>query len=69
MRQLNLTHEELTEDTKMVQSSKPRPDLDLARDHSRIATKAGVVTRKTIHGTWISKALLGPGVFLDIADC
>lgn len=69
MRQLNLTHEELTEDTKMVQSSKPRPDLDLARDHSRIATKAGVVTRKTTHGTWISKALLGPRVFLDIAGC
>jgi hypothetical protein len=69
MRELNLTHEELTEDTKMVQSSKPKPDLDLVRDHSRIATKAGVVTRKTIHGTWISKALLGPGVFLDIANC
>lgn len=34
-----------------------------------MATKAGVVTRKTIHGTWIPKALLGPGVFLVIANC
>ena len=69
MRQFNLTHEELTEEAKMVQSSQPRPDLDLTRDQSRIATRAGEVTRKTTHGTWISKALLEPGIFSDIANC
>jgi hypothetical protein len=58
---------ELTVDAKIAQSSHPRPDFDFTRDHSRIATNAGVKTRKTIHGTWISKALLGPGRLPDIA--
>jgi hypothetical protein len=48
---VQFTHKELTEEAKMVQSSQPRLDLDLTRDQSRIATKAGVVKRKTIHGT------------------
>lgn len=57
---------ELTVDTKIVQSSHPRPDFEFTRDHTRIATNAGVKTRKTMHGIWISKALLGPGIFPDI---
>lgn len=49
--QPNVAHEELTVDAKIVQSSQPSPDLELNRDHSRIATKAGVMIKKTIHGT------------------
>lgn len=51
MVQLNVGYEKLTEDAKIVQSSQPRPDLELIRDHSRIATKAGMVIKKTMHGT------------------
>lgn len=33
-----------------------------------MATKVGVMTKKTMHGTWISNALFGPGIFPDITN-